>query len=275
MVLPEGVQLHSEDLPEGTPPVDWHRSWLRARLLAWRTAAMLLFAVVVLGSVYIVGNVINSAVTSVRAPGMVISQEEFRYRGNKCALEVEYVLDGRVHHGTVELSSTCLAVPGPGSAVTLNVYPSTPDEFLSLVGHDASRFDQPWPVSVGAILAIIAAGLHLLFATTSYRRARFLGTNQNIPWRQVTATVQQRERTQHGTRLGLQAPGPLGEPQTFNLWLGHSVVTTLVRPYPGQKFCFRLKSDGGQEALFHTAEDNSLRIVGLFLPPTPHHAPQG
>ena len=239
-------------------------------MLAWRTTALLLFALVALGSIYFVGNVINSAVTSVRAPGIVISQDEFRDRGNNCRLEIEYVLDGRLHYGSVQLKSPCLAVPGPGSAVTVNVYPSNPDEFLSLVGHDASRFDQPWPVSVGAILAIIAAGLHLLFATTSYRRARFLGANQNIPWRQVTATVQQRERTQHGTRMGLQAPGPSGDLQTFNLWLGHSVVTTLVRPDPGQEFSFRLKSDGGQEALFYTAEDNSLRIVGLFLPPTPH-----
>jgi hypothetical protein len=140
-------------------------------LFVWRALAILILVAAVPGSVILAATQIQVAASSVTVPGIVTAQEGFRQRGEHCVVELGFEFQGRQYNETFDTNSTCMAVPGPGSPVTLSVYPDDPRQHLRLIGHDGNSWS-PWPAAVAAVLLIVAACIHLRWASSAYRQSR-------------------------------------------------------------------------------------------------------
>lgn len=141
------------------------------RMFLWRVLAALVLVAAVVGSFTLVSTQIKVAASSVHVQGIVTSQEGFRHRGEHCVLGLGFEFQGRQYNETFDTNSTCIAVPGPGSPVTLSVYPDDPRQHLRVVGH-AGHSWTPWPAAVAAVLLIIGACLHLHWASSAYKQSR-------------------------------------------------------------------------------------------------------
>jgi hypothetical protein len=262
VLLPDDLQLLAAVLPPEAAPT-WAGSRLRRRLL-WRAGSgVFVFALLVIGLVFLFGSITRPYWGGfTRVPAVVTGQHAYFSRGDHCDLGLHFNLDGRQRTATFDPASTCAGMPKPGTTVTANVDPADPSHVL-IVGLDQSQRNLPFIFAfVGAIWLVIASTF-LWISLSTYRRVRALACSQK--WKQLDVTVLRRTLYKNSTNLTMGTPGAEGLQQIFQLSYSGSGPWP-SRPSAGEVLQLWMLADGGQHVLLSGPDCENAAAGRVYVP---------